>query len=311
MLTLDATPTSTRASALPVQLSVSGARLEPLRRLVEGPLGWQPVDEATAELVPPSVQLADVGAARRPGTPVVLLVGDDDVPAAVAEAAVRLRPVAAVAWPPSEDALQRAAAEAAAAVAPVRVGATLRFGGAGGGVGTSTIAAAVAGLAAWRGTPTLLVTLEPTSVPAGTPTLTPSALAAGDLWARATELPGAGGCRVVRTTEAAHLDAPRDARIGLAVVDVGVADEVDVLVVGADARALAALDRTTAAAVVVVGTGPVPTTALREAAGRRRFLALPRSARVARAAALGRVPGALPGRFVTALAPLLPADPGG
>jgi hypothetical protein len=293
--------------ALPVAIEVRGALLDPLRRTAEGVLGWQVVDEVTASLVPPAVRLVDTDAVRRDGTPIVLLCTGDDDPVAAAEATARLVPDAVVGWPATDAMLSAAVGRAAAtprATAPSA--ATVRVGGAGGGVGTTTVALTLAGIAAWRGATVLLASGDGVLLPTGAPAVDPGALTAPDLFVRAAAVRGVVGARAVRTI-APVLDAEvRDPTVGVVVLDVGVADEVDVLVLRPDATGLAALERTAAAAVVVTGTGPVPGHVLTAAIGRRRRVDAPWSHRVARAALVGRVPAALPGRFVRSLAGLVP-----
>jgi hypothetical protein len=301
----DELPATPLPVALPVTLDLRARTHDTVRRTVEGQLGWQPVDELTASLVPPAVRLVDVAASPSDATPAVLLVASDDDPLTAAQAVDRLRPAAIVAWPDADGRLPGAVARATVSLRSVRpVAATLRIGGAGGGVGTTTIAAAVAGASGWRGRRTLLVSGDRVLLPARTPTVAPSALAATDLWERAAPVAGVPGARAVRTTEPAFDGRVSAPSVEATVVDLGVADDVDVLVCRPDAAAVAVLERTSAAAVVVVGDGPVPARDL-VTSGRRR-IDVPWSARVARAAVVGRVPASLPGRFVRALLPLVP-----
>jgi hypothetical protein len=303
--------TRTLPVALPVAIEVRGPLLDPLRRTAEGVLGWQVVDEVTASLVPPAVRLVDTTGVRRDGTPIVLLCTADDDPVAAAEATARLGPDAVVRWPATDAALSVAVGRAAAtprATAPSA--ATVRVGGAGGGVGTTTIALTLAGIAAWRGATVLVASGDGVLLPTGAPAVDPGALTAPDLFVRAAAIRGVVGARAVRTTAPVLDVGVSDPTVGVAVLDVGVADEVDVLVLRPDATGLAALERTAAAAVVVTGTGPVPGHVLTAAIGRRRRVDAPWSHRVARAGLVGRVPAALPGRFVRSLAGLVP-DVGG
>ncbi len=295
-------------AALPVELAVRGQLAEAVRRTVEGALGWQLVDELTAALVPPAVRLADPTSAPGGDTPTVLLVPAGDAPEAAALAAVRLRPAAVTAWPCEGTAL--AAAVARATAAPRAAALTtieLRVGGSAGGAGTTTVSLALAAVAAWRGDAVLLASGDRVLLPADAPAVDPSAMAAPDLYTRAAPLAGVPGARAVRTTGPATEAAVIDPAARLAILDVGVADEVDVLVVRPDAAGIAALERTAAAAVVVTGTGAVPARAIAAAAGGRRRVDLPTSHRVARAAAVGRVPSSLPGRYVRSLAGLVPS----
>jgi hypothetical protein len=300
-------PDGTLPAALPVALEVRGALLERLRRVVEGTLGWQPVDEVTAGLVPPAVRLTDVSGTGGDGTPTVLLVAPDDPPRVAADAAARQRPSAIVSWPGSEADLIRAVARATAAPrGVVRGTSTLRLGGAAGGVGTTTVVLAVAGAAAWRGRAVLVASDDPVLLPDGAPAIDPAAMAAPDLWTRAAPLEGVPDARAVRLVgPPADVDVV-DPSVDAVLLDHGVGTDVDVLVVRPDAAGLAALARTTAAVVVVVGRGPASARAVSDAVGSRRRIDLPWSARVGRAGVVGRVPAALPGTFVRAVLPLAP-----
>jgi hypothetical protein len=305
--------TTLDTTALPVALDLAGPHADGVRRWVEGVLGWQPIDADTGELVPAALRLCDVaGAGAVSARPTVLLVADDEAPAAVAEAAVRARPDLVVPWPAGRDDLPQQVAGMLADHAPppgqVRV---LRVGGAAGGTGTSTVALALAGLAGWSGLRTLV------AVGAGAPVddglLVPGdAVAAPDLWRRASALPGVPQARVVRVADRGWLPEPAASEPEVAVLDVGVATDVDVLVCRADAAGLEAVTRTTAAAVVVNGAGPASAAAVRRACGHRRHLSLARSARVARAGLHRRVPTSLPGSWLQPLTPLVPrrAGPG-
>lgn len=307
----DLAPPTTPLAAVPVALDLRGRSAEAVRRAVEAH-GWQAVDEATAALVPPVVRLADVTAPAGDGTPTVLLVGIDDRALDAASACLRVRPTTVVAWPDVDGVLVDAVLAATSAPRRTTSSATLlRVGGAGGGVGTTTVALALAGLAAWRGQATLVASGDAVLLPSGTPGIDPSALTAPDLWSRATVIEGVPGARAVRTSSPPFDTTVSDPSVATAVLDLGVADEVDVLVLRPDAAGVAALERTSAAAVVVVGDGPVAPHALSAAVGGRRRVDLPWSHRIARAGLVGRVPAALPGRAVRALLPLVPAGPSG
>lgn len=298
-------------SAVPVALDLRGRFADGVRSAVEAH-GWQAVDEATAALVPPVVRLAGIAAHRGDGTPTVLLVADDDPAPEAAAACLRLRPTAVVAWPDEGHELVGAVTTATAAPrADATTARLLRVGGAAGGVGTTTVALALAGLAAWRGQATLVTSGDAVLLPPAAPGVDPSALAAPDLWSRAAAIEGVPGARAVRTTAAPFDAVLADPAVATAVLDLGVAADVDVLVIRPDAAGVAALERTAAAAVVVVGDGPVSPRALATAIGGRRRVDLPSSHRIARAALVGRVPAALPGRAVRALLPLVPAGPSG
>ena len=181
----------------------------------------------------------------------------------------------------------------------------MRVGGASGGVGVSTVVLALAGLVGWSGRRTLA------AVRAGAPvgdvrTLPPDALGAVDLWGRATPLAGAGQARVVGLVGAGSCPPLDDPGLAAAVLDEGVATDVDVLVLRPDAAGLAAAADTAAGALVVVGRGPAPARDVAAACGSRRRVEVPRSARVAHAGLHARVPTSLPGSFLRELSPLIP-----
>jgi hypothetical protein len=288
-------------SALPVAIDVDDDRV---RRHVEEALGWQPVDASTALLVPPAVRLVDASAVPSDDrVPRVLLAGDD--PVAAARAAIALRPADVVRWPDDRDALADVVASvlARARRAP-SAGRVIRIGGAAGGVGTTTVCLAVAGIAAWDGLDTLAAVRDPAPI-REVVVMPSSAASAPDVLRRATVLPGTVRGRVVRIADRGRFEDPVDPAIALTVVDEGVATDVDVLVVRPDASAHARIPHSTAAVVVVVGEGPVTPRDLGRVAGGRRGVAVPASARVARAAAVGRVPDGLPGTWLRRLAPVL------
>ena len=313
------TPTATRASdasrrgtdALPVDLRLEGPQAGPIRQWVEGIAGWQAVDGATAALVPPALTVVDSAAA--PGevtTPVLLLTTADDPPATAARAAGRWRPDAVAAWPDERDRLPEVAADLVAHADPdVTPVAELRVGGAAGGVGTTTVALALGGLAAWRGRRTLVVSHGAVPSPCGGP-LAPDDLAGTQTWATASVARGVPGLRVVRAAAPVDREVVAAGAAELVVRDVGVHDDVDVLVVRRDRAGIDALGRTVAAAVVVTDVGAASPASLRSAAGARRLVVLPWSARVARAGLAGRVPAGLPGSWLRALAPVLRAGSG-
>lgn len=293
--------------ALPVAVDVRGRLLGPLRRVVEGQLGWQVVDGPGGP-VPAVVRLADAAADDGAPLPTLLLVQAGDDPVASAEAARRLAPVATVGWPCEPGELHRQVTRAARARPSEAATWALRVGGVAGGVGTTTVAAAIAGLTAWRGTAALWVTADPHVLPGDAPAVDPSALAATDLWGRARPVPGVEGLRAVRLVDGHQVpaDGPQlgDPRAEAVVLDGGVRADVDVLVGRVDARTRRACAETTAGTVVLVG-GP-PDRRLAEVLGPRRVVVLERSARVGRAGELGRLPAALPGRWLRPLTVLAP-----
>ncbi len=297
---------STGLTAVPVHLRLRGANADAIRRWVEGVLGWQPVDSASDPLLPPALVLVDEPFAegRAPVVreadelPRILVVDDGADPGVTGERVLRAAPDAVVSWPSGRERLATIAAGVLAGrkerTAGVR---TLRIGGAAGGVGTTTVALAVGGLWAWRGSRTLAV------VRGGWPDLPfvdAAALRSPDAWGRAVPASGVPELRMLRLTRS----SPRASSAGAdaLVLDEGAALDVDVLVCRPDAAALPAVDRTTAGLLVVVGEGPVSPSAFRRAAAGRRVLPLPTSARIARAALQGRVPASIPGAWLRRLA---------
>ncbi len=291
----------------PVAIEVGAPHEESLRRWVEGVLGWQVVDQLTSRLVPPTVHL--VGPRAEPpddGVPRILVLDQDSAPGSVVAASRRLRPVAGLTWPQQRDELERVVEEVVAVPVSVRSDRqTLRVGGVAGGVGTTTVVLGLAGLGGWQGCRTLAAVRG--DVPADDlPVVTSEATAAADLWSRLPALPGVATCRAVRVADPAPVAEPCDPVIGFAVLDHGVDVDTDVVVCRRDAAALEHLPTTTAAAIVVVGTGPLPLGDLRAATGGRPTILLPWSMRVARAGLQRRVPAALPGAWLRRLLPLLP-----
>jgi hypothetical protein len=313
---------ATDTTALPVELALGGRHADAVRRWVEGTLGWQPVDAVTAGLVPAAVVLRDLAAPPAvPATdaPAVLVVDDDAPGGEVAAGVLGASPDAVVGWPSGRDRLvtvvQDVLARPRHRPPDLR---TIRVGGAAGGVGTTTIAFALAGLAAWSGARTLVAVRG--AGHGGRP-MPAAALAGTDVWAQADEVAGVPGCRAVRLVDPDLVPPPSDPAIATAVVDLGVDADADVYVCRPDAAALEGLAGTTAAAIVVVGVGPVPLRELARAASGRRAVRVAWSARVARAALAGRLPAGLPGAWLRRLTPLVagagcaevtPAgDPGG
>lgn len=307
-------------SALPVSLELAGPHAGSVRRWIEGTLGWQVVaehGEATSIGVPPRVRLMDLEAATTraatgpaaadpaglPPLPTVLLLDDAAGAAELARVVTALAPDDVVAWPSQRDQLRdRVAARCGQRPAVPAGPPVLRVGGAAGGVGTTTVTLALAGLVAWAGTPALALVRPPAPVP-GLVTVDGDVLTSPDLWEHAAPLPGAAASRALGVVgDLGPLGAVGGA--GHVLVDTGVDDDVEVLVCRPDAGARRAAT-STAGTIVVVGTGPLTPAALRRELTGRRLLWLPWSARVARAGLLDRVPGALPGRWVRGLAPVV------
>lgn len=240
---------------------------------------------------------------RDPGLPTVLLLPDGSDPVQAAATAARLGPAAVLGWPSDRDRLPAVAA-GLLEVPRRREGSPARLivGGSAGGVGTTTVTLALAGLRAWSGTRTLAAVRGLGSGHRGVPT---AALGGGDLWAAAERVPGIDALRAIRLVDHGMIPEITDPAIEAVLLDLGPDPDCDVLVCRPDAAGLAALAVTTAAAIVLVGDGAVPGRALMSAAAGRPVLRVPWSARVARAGATGRVPAGLPGSWVAGLRPLL------
>jgi len=310
--------------AVPVALALGERHVGSVRRWLEGTLGWQAVEDDLDGPVPPAVRIVDLDGASRlldPGAgvgpgpsldagrgdwlPTVLLIEDDEHPGLAADIARRLVPAGVCRWPGGRDALPLLVSRAIGGPRRTeRAGRTLRVGGVAGGVGTTTVSLALAGLAAWSGQRALAVVHGHAGVRSATP-VPAEALVAPDLWARATPLPGLVSARVVHTGRSVPQRAPEDRRIGLSILDVGTAPEVDVVVCRPDGAAAEQLPTTMAGAVVVVGQGLLSVARVRELAGGRTVVHVPTSVRVARAVLRGQVPAGLPGRWLAELRPVL------
>lgn len=300
----------TTSEALPVVLELGGPAGGRVRRHLEGELGWQPVEPDGP--VPPRVRIVDVPACDRLAAAVLptwLVVTEHDAPDAAARAATRIRATEVVRWPPSEGAF----AVAARGLRDERPGAELselRVGASSGGVGCTTVALALGALAAWAGEPTTVVTHGVVPHPVGA-SVDPETLASPDVRRAARAVRGVPGLELLHVTAPAP-DVPLHLGGRGAVRDVGATERVvDVLVVRRDAAGLAAAASTAAGTVLVADVGIVPAGAFRDAVGRRRIVLLPWSVRVARAAALGRVPASLPGRWLRQLAAAVGRRPQG
>lgn len=290
--------------ALPIRLALGGPYAVSVARWVESVVGWQAVEAAASRLVPPVLALADViGASAAPADlPLVLLVADDDEPRAAAAAAAHA--AAVVDWPADRDELVEVAAAVSPTVTNPRETLELRVGGSAGGVGTTIVALALAGLVAWRRQPTLVLTHGAVPGPGGRG-ISPEELAGVPLWDLAAPSPGVPGLRVLRLPVPVTTQQVEVAPATLVVRDLGVDVAGDILVVRRDRCGLEALASSAGAAAVAMDTGPAPMRLLIRATAGRRLVTLPWSARVAQAAFAGRVPGGLPGSWLRALEPVL------
>lgn len=299
---LPSTPEVSSTEALPVRLHLRGPHAGSIERWVLS-VGWQPVTDEVG--VRSALALVDVPAGNAPPTvtaPTVLLVGDDR-PEEAAAAAVRSGAIEVVRWPQDRADLPEVARAALDRQATGRVD-DLRVAGAAGGVGTSTVAAGLAGLCAWRGQRTLL--LRPVAARAGSPTRDRE-LEGAITWQAAEASPGIAALRILAVPDPAVALTGGPAQ--LVVRDLGVALDTDVLVVRRDRPGLEALAETSAGVVVVSDEGPAPIGTVRRAAAGRRHVVVPWSARVARAGLRGRVPAGLPGSWLRSLAPVVGQEP--
>lgn len=289
-----------RTGTVPVAIDVAGPVRTQLERLVEGALGWQVVAPDDPVLPPRLVLVDPARAAAHAGGPVPLLlvtVPEDD-PAGAARAARRASAV--LDGVPDAATLRHLAARLATGeVRGRRPWCTVAA--AAGGVGATTVATALAGLRAWRHGPTLLAASGPTHQD-GSPAVAAADLASPAVWTAAVPAVGLDGLRVVGLRGDA---VPPDAGPVPLVLERGATDPVDpaadVLVVRPDRVGLEAVAHG-AGTVVVVGRGAVAPAELGRAAGGRHVVACPWSARVAAAAAVGRLPADVPGTWLRPLA---------
>lgn len=284
-------------TALPVAVEVSGGVGARLRDHVEGTLGWQVTGDGG---LPPVLTFTDGVAAAR-GGPAVAVIAASTPATTIALLALLTDHV--VVWPEQSNRLPAIArlvmgrATTTATVPPLLVG------GASGGVGTSTVAAALAGIMAWAGTETLLVAGPAAPIP--TPLqVGREALGSPQLWPAATEVPGVAGLRAVQLdrpwTGGVQGNLPR-----ATVIDAGIDPDVDILVLRRDRAGVESLRLTRAGAAVVLDEGIAPRRVVQGAANGRLLIPVQSSVRVARAHAAQRVPASLPGRWLSELGPLV------
>lgn len=306
--------------ALPVRFEAAGPHAEAIRNWAESVAGMQPVDAATATLVPPRLLLCDVAGADRAGEwpaalPRILLVDQHDPAAEAAGASACLArggaSVSVIAWPAPLDAVAGAVSSLTSGVPEPTDVDELRVGAAAGGVGATTVALGLGGLLAWGGGPTLVVTHGVVHAPTGRVVAVEDLDGLG-LWEVAEPTPGVRGLRVVRTPTPAVAEQRVSAASARFVVrDLGVEEDCDLLVVRRDVAGVEAAARSGAASIAVVDTGVVSLGTLRSAADGRRLVTVPWSMRVARAAASRRLPAGAPGAWLATLGRLLGGQAGG
>jgi len=289
-------------AALAVDLQLAGPHAAKVRDWIESVLGWQPVDGPDGGLTP-SFALTDAAAESVSSLPTILLVDEHDDAVRVAGRVVLTNAAAVVVWPGERDELPAAADRVIGEHVAVPAAQPLRVGGAAGGVGTTTVALALGGLAAWSGIRTLVLGRGVVPV-RGVTSVAAAATGAHGIWAHARPVPGVPRLRAL-AVDGPPVDAPPDNEAGLVVVDAGVDPDVDVLVGRRDAATIAALEVTCASVLALTDDGAALTGAVTEVLGRRRLVLLPRSNRVAAAGLCGRVPSALPGSWLAALRPIV------
>lgn len=293
---------------LPVSVELDGELAEAVTAYVETEAGWQVVAGGG-----PPRPVVTLTARPRAGEPCVVVVeGAPDHE--VTRAALLAGALDVIGWPADRARLLEAPLRVRALARPVGAAAVLRVGGAAGGTGTSTVALALAGLLAWRGARTLvaggddllaLCGLAPWGGPgaADVAVIDPSD-ARREVDALARAVPGVAGLVALGGGGAAIIE-PEGWPADVVVIDVraGGRADADVLVARPDVgvRAVAGAS----APVVLVGDGPLDARGVARILGRRPAAWLPASARVARAGLAGRVPSALPGRWLASLETLL------
>ncbi|MEX0592858.1 MAG: hypothetical protein WD152_05235 [Nitriliruptoraceae bacterium] len=297
-----------RLSALPVWVNVAYDD-ERVRRFVEVDLGWQPVDPSTSRLVPPMVRIADPTTVRRHSDsplPTVVLIPPQQPSDLASPSAVSPHPAQAeVVWPDQRHTLASVVDQLLQRVVPADARARIiRVGGTAGGVGTTTVALAMAGIAGWSGHRVLACVRGDVPVP-GVIGIEGAAASAPELFARATPMPGVGRGRVVTIVDGARVAALSDPTVDMVVIDEGVDSQADVLVARPDRAGITQVAATPAASVVVAGRGPIGLQGFIAAMNPRRVIAVPWSPRVARAGCALRVPAGLPGSWLRLLAPLM------
>lgn len=300
---------------LPVTVELPGVLGQEVTAYVEGEAGWQVVSDGG----PPHPVLA-LTDRPRPGPPCVVVVdgvpGHDQTRAALLAGALDV-----VGWPADRARLLDAPLRAQAA-RPTGGGArVVGVAGASGGAGTSTVCLALGGLLAWAGRRVIVVGDDdllrlcrraPWTGPgaAEVAALDPAdarreAAALARPVAAVERLAVLGGAKT-RAGAPCGTDGARDWPADVVVWDQGTRPaEADVLVARPDAGLRAAAGATVP--VVLVGQGPLDGRGVRRLLGRPPLVWLPASSRVARAGLAGRVPSALPGRWLAGLRDVLGA----
>lgn len=304
-----------RLRDLPVAVELPGQLGQEVTAFVEVEAGWQVVTSAG----PPRPVLV-LASGVRPGVATVVVLEGSPAPARV-RTELLAGALDVIGWPADRDRLRDAPLRirhlAPAGPRPRTVG----IAGVAGGVGTSTVALAVAGMLAWSGRRVIVAgaddLLRLTGLPRwtgpGTPEL--AALGPGDAGREIAGIirpvagvPGlsviGGGGRSVTSTAGWPAD--------VVVLDAGChADRTnaDLLVARPDAALRAAAESGPVRDVptVLVGEAPLGRAAARRLVAGGPVATVPHAARVARAALAGRVPSGLPGSWLAALRPAVRA----
>lgn len=254
---------------MPVAVDMDDAGLAAeVARFVESRLGWQVVQDS-ADL-PARVTLVDRPVRRAGAVLVVRDVTGDLLGDALSVGLHRV-----VRWPDEADRL----AEMVPRTRPLAAGRRLLIGGTAGGVGTSTVALAVAAVWAHQGRTTWLVADERARALAGIDV-------ADHAVVECSAVPG------LRVASRVADVAPRLDAEDLVVVDVGTALGVDLLVARPDRWLANAIASGYRGPVVTVGEGALRPHELDRLLNGRGVAHLPWSSRIARAGLLGRLPGA-------------------
>ena len=284
---------------LPVCVDLPGRLAQEVTAFVEAEAGWQvvggdgpllPVLTLTERATGPASVVVRTGAVTPSEVREGLLAGALDV----------------LSWPEDRGRLLslpgRLRPAASAPPAPL-----LRIGGCRGGVGTSTVALAVAATVAWSGGRALVIGdggllrlagIDAWHGPGAAELAALGAQAADEVERVARPVPGVAGLSVV--LGGASVPVPAGWPYEMVVMDTGVGGGADPhLIVGAADGSLA--QAPAGADVLVVEHGPLDRAGVRRQLGRAPAGWLPHSARVARAGLAGRVPSSLPGSWIKAL----------
>ncbi len=282
---MDTTSSRPPHDGLPVVVALQSSTLAAeVTAHVESVLGWQVVLDGPH--LPARLRLADAP----DGTlPTVVVARDPD--RAVTRQAFQRGALGVLAWPADADRLPDMVPDL-----PCRrpAGTVLAVAATARGIGASTVALALGALHAWAGDRVVVGTDRAGACLAGV--RTDGVVAVG-------QVPGLS----VRVGDGHVAGGEGDTRPDVLVVDRGTRGRGQVLVARPDRGLIQAVeaDRLEDASLVVVGEGALREDEVRRLLGGRPHTLLPRSFRVARAGLQGRVPGALPGSYLQALAPLV------